>query len=265
LNKLSIPIRIRDTEKKNVETLGLIDSGAGGKFIDQNYAKKEGLQLHALTTPIRAYNVDGTENKRGTIKSYVDLNMEINGKETNTQLLVTGLGKERIILGFPWLNEHNPDINWKTGHFSWREFNKQTTRTPVTITEEEDEEAYLNSTQNPLDDSELSLLINTITSDTHNETWINSKSTTATQLQADINLKKKVLPVEEQIPKEFHEYLDVFSEEKAARFPKPRLWDHKIELKDSFIPKSFKPFDLTPQEQIEMDKFLKENMEKGYS
>ena len=28
-NKLSIPIRISDTEVKNVETLGLIDSGAG--------------------------------------------------------------------------------------------------------------------------------------------------------------------------------------------------------------------------------------------
>jgi hypothetical protein len=190
--------------------------------------------------------------------------MEINGKEINTQLLVTGLGKEHIILGFPWLNEHNPDIDWKTGHFLWREFNKQTTRTSITITEEEDEEAHLNSTQHPLDDSELSLLIALITGETGNKTWINSKSTTATQIQADINLKKKVLPLEEQIPKEFHEFMDVFSEEKAARFPKPRLWDHKIELKEGFVPKSFKTYDLTPQEQIEMDKFLKENLEKGY-
>ena len=35
------------------------------------------------------------------------------------QLLVTGLGSQRIILGFPWLNEHNPDIDWKTGEFKW--------------------------------------------------------------------------------------------------------------------------------------------------
>ena len=41
------------------------------------------------------------------------------------ELLVTGLGKERIILGFPWLNEHNPDINWKTGEFTWRETRKR--------------------------------------------------------------------------------------------------------------------------------------------
>ena len=62
-NKLSIPIRISETEKKTVETLGLVDSGAGGKFIDQNYVKKIGFKTHALETPIRAYNVDGTENK----------------------------------------------------------------------------------------------------------------------------------------------------------------------------------------------------------
>ena len=70
--------------------------------------------------------------------------------------------------------------------------------------------------------------------------------------------------MEEQIPKEFHEYLDVFSEEKAARFPEPKKWDHKIELKDTFTPKSFKTNNLTPAESIELDKFLKDNLEKGY-
>jgi hypothetical protein len=65
--------------------------------------------------------MDGTKNKQGTIKYYVNLNLEINGRKTTTELLVTGLGKERIILGFPWLQEQNPDINWKTGKFSWRE------------------------------------------------------------------------------------------------------------------------------------------------
>ena len=227
--------------------------------------------MHTLETPIRAYNVDGTENKRGTIKSYVNLDLEINGRKTNTQLFISGLGKERIILGFPWLNKHNPEIDWKSGEISWRQQRRKLIikrsskkKKPVTISEEEDNDAHLNRTQNPLEDSELSLLIASITGETDNEIWINSKSTTATQLQAEINSKKTVLPLEEQIPKEFHKYLDVFSEEKAARFPEPRSWDHKIELKEGFTPKSFRTYNLTPQEQIELDKFLKENMEKGY-
>ena len=138
-NKLSIPIWISETEKKTIETLGLIDSGAGGKFIDQNYVKKSGFETHTLETPIWAYNVDGTENKWGTIKSYVNLDLEINRRKTNTQLLVTGLGKERIILSFPWLNEHNPDINWKSGEVSWRQQRRKVVikrlskKKPVTI------------------------------------------------------------------------------------------------------------------------------------
>ena len=38
----------------------------------------------------------------------------------------------------------------------------------------------------------------------------------------------------------------------------------KSKLKDTFTPKSFKTYNLTPQEQIKLDKFLKENLDKGY-
>ena len=56
--------------KKNVETLALIDSGAGGKFIDQNFARKEKFEMKDLENPLVVYNVDGTLNKMGTIRRY---------------------------------------------------------------------------------------------------------------------------------------------------------------------------------------------------
>ena len=139
----------------------------------------------------------------------------------------------------------NPIIDWEKGTLEWRQPETRNTilkrEKQLRATEnivEEDREKHLNSTQNPLDESELSLLISSITGDTDDSAWINSKSTTATKIQAEINVQKKVLPLEEQIPKEFHEFLDIFSEEKAARFPEPRPWDHKIEMKDTFVPKS---------------------------
>ena len=51
-----------------------------------------------------------------------------------------------------------------------------------------------------------------------------------------------------QIPPEYCEYLDVLNEKKADRFPKSRSWDHKIEMKSGFEPKSFKSYNLTPEE-----------------
>jgi hypothetical protein len=57
------------TPEKNelIETQPLVDSGAGGIFMDQNYAQKQGLSLMKLEYTITARNVDGTENKQGTI------------------------------------------------------------------------------------------------------------------------------------------------------------------------------------------------------
>ena len=75
---------------------------------------------------------------------------------------------------------------------------------------------------------------------------------------------KEGLSLEEQIPKEYHEYLDVFDKDKADWFPSSWSWDHKIELKEGFQPKSFKSYNLTPEEQTELDKFLKDNLEKKY-
>ena len=73
-NSFTIPIKINE---KNVETETLIDSGAGGKFIDQNYTRTSTLLLQNLTKPIPALNIDGTLNKKGTIKHYINLNLDI--------------------------------------------------------------------------------------------------------------------------------------------------------------------------------------------
>jgi hypothetical protein len=283
---LSIPISINCAERnKSVETLGLVDSGAGGMFIDQNYARSSGFNIQELDEPLIARNVDGTENKHGKITSFVDLLLEIGGRTTNTRLLVTGLGKQKIILGFPWLNEHNPDINWGTGNFSWRERNnnqrrflkikrnlvkdrgKETFLKP-TIYEEVDEEEGKNRTQNPiLDDTNMDMNILSAwveEMEGQDEVWIHAKTSNSIEFHLKHDEKKEGVPLEEQVPKEYHEFLDIFDEHKADRFPESRTWDHKIELKEGFQPKSFKTYNLTPEEQIELDKFVKENLEKGY-
>jgi hypothetical protein len=71
-NSISVPIEI-GSSKQTVETL--IDSGAGGLFIDQNYTKN--FDINYLKEPVKAYNVDRMENKRGTINAYVDLEFSL--------------------------------------------------------------------------------------------------------------------------------------------------------------------------------------------
>jgi hypothetical protein len=80
-------------------------------FIDQNFAKI--FEINYLDKPVKAYNVDGTENKQETISSYINLEFKLRDQTFNERFYVTGLGKQRIILGSPWLHKHNPIIDWK--------------------------------------------------------------------------------------------------------------------------------------------------------
>ena len=96
------------------------------------------------------------------------------------------------------------------------------------------------------------------------EIWINTKTSNSIEFHLLHDVKKDDFLLTEQIPEEFHEFIRVFDEEEANRFPESRVWDHKIELKEGFQPKSFKTYNLTLEEQKELDAFLKENLEKGY-
>jgi hypothetical protein len=158
------------------------------------------------------------------------------------------LGNQKIILGLPWLREHNPEINWKEGMLQWR----------TTTMEEELDEEHLNRPTNTSDKVLLEYL------GMENELWINSKENLATKLASEANQKKPDLTPEQLVPQEYHDYLDIFDEDKANRFSDTRSWDHKIKMKPRFEPKLFKTYNLTPEEQGELNKFLKENLDKGY-
>jgi Reverse transcriptase (RNA-dependent DNA polymerase) len=240
---------ITTPEKEPIKTEPLVDSGTGGIFMDQNYARKHRFNLTKLEYPITAWNVDGTKNKQGTTRYYADLDLQVNGKMNMEQFLITGLGNQKIILGLPWLREHNPEINWKEGTLQWR---------TTTMEEVLDEEEHLNQPTNASDKVLLEYL------GMENEVWINSKENSSPKLASEANQKKPDLTPEQLIPREYHNYLDIFDEDKANRFPDTQPWNHKIEMKSRFEPKLFKTYNLTPEEQVELDKFLKENLDKGY-
>jgi hypothetical protein len=94
--------------------------------------------------------------------------------------------------------------------------------------------------------------------------WINAKTGIAMELAIKENKKKADLPVEKLIPEDLHDFLNVFNDNKANWFPESNMWDHKIDMKERFELKSFKNYNLTPEEQKELDKFLDKNLEKGY-
>jgi Retroviral aspartyl protease len=86
--------------KKIVETTTLLETGAEGKFIDQNFIWNQKIETKELKYPIEVFNVNGTPKKWGTITKYTQLDLTINGQTQTHNLLVTGLGKQKVMLGY---------------------------------------------------------------------------------------------------------------------------------------------------------------------
>ena len=134
---------------------------------------------------------------------------------------MTGLGKQKIILGFPWLNKHNLIIDRKKGEIKWQPLKidwKGLLEKGQRIRKEQqpkveeivDKEETKNCTNNPIEEDKNAILIQLL----EEATWIN-KTNVATELAIKENNKKEEKTDEELVPKEFHNYLDIFSEEKA--------------------------------------------------
>jgi hypothetical protein len=110
---VDVEIESMDTAVKQC-TQALIDCGATGCFIDIEWAKLNNIPTHPLTNPIPVYNVDGTANNAGAITDIADIILCYETHSERTQLAVTRLGKQSLILGYNWLRNHNPEINWQT-------------------------------------------------------------------------------------------------------------------------------------------------------
>ena len=279
INKmLHIPVELlgeQQSGEENVErTLALADTGAGGKFIDQQYARKKKYPLKKLPRTLTVFNVDGTLNKTGTIKHFVTLWMTINGRRRKENLLVTGLGKQKIILGFPWFEEANPLIDWAKGELTWRR-----NTTEKTTIEEIKETPSINAfipewyPQNPL------LLHQDIVSGTkevviqllkqqgtmeQKKIHVNATYTPAQIFELKYGNKTQLGSIRDHVPPEYHRWLSVFDEKAASRLPEHKPYDHGIDLKEGFIPKVSKIYPMTPEEEELLKKFLEENLAKGY-
>ena len=216
------------------------------------------------------WNIDGTLNIGGKITHYVYVDILFDDWRIGTKLLVTNIGKNNLILGLPWLKENNPQIDWKTGRM---ELTESTHKERIAATMRRDRERQAKKAlkrEQPLKETNKETPIAILTTmeqeqkTNEEELWINIKTGVAQELAQKEAEKQKTKTLEEMIPLELMDYHNVFDKKKAKQFPKQWPWDHAIDLKPDFVPKDCKVYPLTPQEHMEMDKFINENLAKGY-
>ena len=75
---------------------------------------------------------------------------------------------------------------------------------------------------------------------------------------------KPMKTFEEMVPPQYRQHAHVFSEKESQRLPEHKSYDHAIELVPEAKSWHAKAYHLSKPEQEELDKFIRENLEKGY-
>ena len=208
--ELILDVGLTTPRSQDYQTVpALLDSGANATFIDISVTERLGLPLTPLNAPIRIFNVDGSRNSAGDVTHTTTILMEYLGHREELTAEVTNLGKNSLILGYMWLQKHNPSIDWQTGVIKF-------THCPQSCLMLHNRAKRLAT----IDDEEREGL-----------EYIHQAKVEA------LAAKKPVRTPEELVPKCYHSYLDIFSEKAASRFPLRKPWDHAIDLKDTFKPK----------------------------
>src|SRR3981189_1064915 len=302
-NLLNIDVEIETTDtamKRN--TSALVDCGATGLFVDTEYVRSNNLSTRRLTTPIPVYNVDGTTNEAGAITEIADIILRYKGHAERTQFAVTSLGKQNMILGFTWLREHNPEIDWQTKEArvsrcppqcatcpAEAKVKRQAERAataqihacragsfPVLIEEIIDEddcpsmglgepEGGVADFDDGFDD-EIEDSDRIFVAHIHGEDaehFVRAASTVSQRLAEAFTKNSKATPFRDAVPSSLHEFEDVFSEGAFDHLPKRRKWDHAIELEREPSPGFRKVYPMSTEEQTELDAFLEEALATG--
>src|SRR6266481_2127260 len=192
---------------------------------------------------VRVYNVDRTPNEAGHITKALDLVVCYKDHMEWSTFYVTSISQGAIILGHPWLVEHNPEINWCTGKV-------KTTHCPEScgLTKHENCLAVRPTGDAKRDDPE----------------HIHATSTVSMQLAEAARDPVAPMQLEDVVPEPYQPYRDVFSKESFNELPERRQWDHAIELLPDTQAFSTKVYPLSPVEQKELDNFLEENLRTGW-
>jgi hypothetical protein len=255
---LRIPTLLQSTHSK-AERQVLVDSGATDNFISSKLLKRMKIGKLNLPKPQTIWNIDGTHNKSGHITHFVDLLVRCGDRSKEMRFLITDLGEDEIVLGYPWLAAFQPKIDWKNA------------------TLDEEMQPLVIKTLGWKIDAEVERI---------QEAWTRRARTMATpseaiyvtrydeerlrRTSASTQLAVKALPKEEKtwdkvVPPQYHHWKKVFSEEEAKRFPRTQPWDIAIDLvADAPKVLDCKIYPLTLEEQGKLREYIKENLEKGY-
>lgn len=171
--------------------------------------------------------------------------MTYKGHQEVMTFFLASIGSNAMILGLDWLKEHDPTINWRTGNVSFD-------NCPETC-------RILKSLPADISLGDEWYCCNTTWYYINEVDWIADPEWDS--------ISKEELPIYDEedpkflLPKEYHDWLDVFSKDSFDELPPHSIWDHEINLREDFVPRHTpKVYHFNKPEDQALADFLKENL-----
>ena len=202
-------------------------------------------KLQRLGRPVAVRNVNGTNNSRGAITHQVEVDVYYKSYVERMRMGVCNLGKTDVILGMPWLQAHNPEINWETGEV------KMTRCPPLyrrNMKLEKGQKAKKGKRVVMLEEEKI-------------VKWtVDDKEDWGREEKVKTDYKK----IKEIVPKRFLKWRKVFGKMELERMPTRKIWDYAIDLKEMFKPRKGRIYSLSKNKREEVQNFVNNQLRKGY-
>ena len=230
---------------EGITVKALLDSGVTGMFMDKKMAAKYGFRLQKLERPVIVRNIDGMNNSGGAITHQVEVNMYYKSHVERIRMDVCDLGKIDVILEMLLLQAHNPEINWEAGEV------KITRYPPLCERNTKLEKGQEEKKGKRVVTLEEEKIVRWVMED--KEDWGRDK-----------NVEEDYKKIEEMVPKRFLKWRKVFGKVELERIPTRKIWDHAIDLKETFKPQKGRIYPLSKNKREEVQNFVNDQLRKGY-
>jgi hypothetical protein len=267
---LKVEANWTDSKGKEFRIVALVDSGSSINIINPKFVNQARVPWEKKKQPYRMRTYEGlTASYEGGISSRETtllITVDDDPQETSFDILPTGPNCD-MILGYPWLQKYNPQIDWRNGHLESRaksagldrvsnspegrespcERSSRTSHDEPMTTEDQEDQAYPEQ------------WVMHIRPEKEDEGYFSGDD------PGDDPLQKLKEPKEDlsKIPKEYRSFT-IFRHRMKNELPARGPFDHEIRLKEGAKLRYHKSYHLGPRQDKALREYILENLPKGF-